>query len=185
LWVDTHPDINTPETTPSGNLHGMTVAHLLGLGDPSLAKLGDISPKIKPENIIFLGLRWVDPPEVSLIRQLGITAYTMHEIDRYGIGAICEKVFTTLNKLTGFVLSFDLDVCDPAIAPGVGTPVRGGLTFRESHLIMEMAAECPGLTSVDIVEYNPDLDVRGATRELVAGMIESVTGKKILPTVSI
>jgi arginase len=180
LWVDAHPDINTPETTSSGNIHGMSVAHLLGKGEPALTSLCGFSPKLKPEQIFYLGLRSIDPPEVEIIKELGITAYTMHDIDRFGIGPICEKVFACLSSFGGFVVSFDLDVCDPVVAPGVGTPVRGGLTYRESHLIMEFAAQTPNLLSVELVEYNPDSDNQGTTAEFAIGLIESAMGKRIL-----
>jgi arginase len=180
LWIDAHPDINTPETTPSGNIHGMSVAHLLGMGEPALTHLGGFSPKLTPHQIIYLGLRSVDAPEVQRIKELGITAYTMHEIDRFGIGSVWEQISNRLRSFGGFVVSFDLDVCDPIVAPGVGTPVRGGLTYRESHLIMELAAELPGLLAVELVEYNPDTDNRGTTAEFAIGLIESAVGKRIL-----
>lgn len=180
LWVDAHADLNTPDTTPSGNIHGMSVAHLLGRGEPALAHLCGFSPKLKPEHIVYLGLRSVDAPEVKVIKELGITAFTMHDIDQFGIGPTCEKIVTKLKSCGGIVVSFDLDVCDPIVAPGVGTPVRGGLTYRESHFIMEIAAEMPGLLSIELVEYNPDTDHQGATAEFAIGLIESAAGKKIL-----
>ncbi len=180
LWVDAHADINTPDTSPSGNIHGMSVAHLLGLGDPSLTHLCGFAPKLAPHNIVYLGLRDLDPCEGPLLKKLGIGAYTMHDIDRRGIGTVCEEIFSHLRRLGGFIVSFDLDVCDPVVAPGVGTPVRGGLTYRESHLIMEMAAELPNLLSVELVEYNPDTDMQGATAEFALGLLESAMGKRIL-----
>ncbi len=180
LWIDAHPDINTPETTPSGNIHGMSVAHLLGMGEPTLTHLGGFSPKLNPSQVIYLGLRSVDAPEVQRIKELGITAFTMHEIDRFGIGSVWDQISNRLRSFGGFVVSFDLDVCDPIVAPGVGTPVRGGLTYRESHLIMELAAELPGLLAVELVEYNPDTDNRGTTAEFAIGLIESAVGKRIL-----
>lgn len=180
LWVDAHGDINTPSTTPSGTMHGMPLAFLLGLGDPRFAELGGNTPKILPENIVYIGLRDLDPPERSLIKKLGITAFTMKEVDLLGIGEICQQAYAKLKKLPGFAISFDLDVCDPRLAPGVGTPVRGGLTFRESHLVAEMAAECKNLILIELVEFRPSLDVAGSTAELALGLIESAMGKSIL-----
>lgn len=182
LWVDAHADINTPETTPTGNIHGMSIAHLLGLGDPGLTSLGGFSPKLAPSGIVYIGLRDVDPGERALIKELGITAYSMKEVDLLGIGEVSRRAFAHLSKNTDrFIVSFDLDVCDPWIAPGVGTPVRGGLTFRESHLIMELAAEQRDkLMAIELVEYNPDLDINSLTGDIAIGLVESALGKSIL-----
>lgn len=181
IWIDAHPDINTEDTTPSGNIHGMGVAVSLGLGNHSLVNLLDINPKVKPENIVYLGLRDVDTGERELIRKLGIKAYSMSEIDSQGIGKIVDTAFGELSKRVGGILaSFDLDVCDPSIAPGVGTPVRGGLSFRESHYVMEGLAKLENLLSIELVELNPGLDSSGSTCELGISLLESAIGKTIL-----
>jgi arginase len=181
LWVDAHADINTPETTPSGNIHGMSLAHSLGYGNSQLCQLCGFTPKLLPENLIYIGLRDLDPGEKETIKRLGIKAFTMREVDELGAGEVCRSAFEYMEKNTdGFVLSFDLDVCDPVIAPGVGVPVRGGLSFREAHLVMEMAAQTRNLLSIEVVEYNPDLDINGVTGEMAMGLIESALGKSIL-----
>lgn len=181
VWVDAHADLNTGDTTPSGNAHGMSVAALLGLGENELVSMGGFSPKIKSENVVFIGLRDLDPAEKALIRERQILAYTMKDIDVMGIGAVVKSAFQYISERTdGFVVSFDLDVVDPRYAPGVGTPVRGGLTLRESHLIMEFAAETQGLMSVEVVELNPLVDPEGVTGELAIGLVESAIGKSIL-----
>lgn len=181
LWVDAHADINTPETTPTGNIHGMPIAHLLGRGQPDLVNLCGFAPKLYPHNVVYIGLRDVDPGEREAIRELGITAYSMKDVDLLGIGEVCRRAYEQLSRATRFVVSFDLDVCDPWIAPGVGTPVRGGLSFRESHLIMELAAEQQDrLMALEVVEYNPELDINSLTGEIAIGLIESALGKTIL-----
>jgi arginase len=181
LWVDAHGDIHTRDTTSSGNIHGMSLAHLLGHGDRSLCELGGFSPKIRPSDLVYIGLRDLEEAEKEVIRSLGILAFSMKEVDQLGIGEVCRRAFHHLAQKTDrFVLSFDLDVCDPNIAPGVGTPVRGGLTFRESHLIMELAAEAPQLMAIELVEYNPDIDSHGTTAELAMALLESAVGKTIL-----
>ena len=181
LWVDTHGDINTPETTPSGNIHGMSVAALLGLGDQRLTNLYGFSPKLKPENIAFVGLRDLDPPEKTLLKKLGILTYTMREVDLLGIGEVAQKAIKHVTANTaGFVTSFDLDVCDPSIAPGVCTPIRGGLTYREAHLIMELSAENPANLSIELMELNPYLDHNHMTSDLALALLESAVGKTII-----
>ena len=178
LWVDAHSDINTPDTTLSGNIHGMSMAVLLGHGDDSLCNLYNINPKVKSDDIAFIGLRDVDPPEKKRIRELGLCAYSMTEIDRCGLGEVLVRALTQITKDTdGFVVSMDLDVCDPRMAPGVGTPVRGGLTFRESHLVMETIAKHPKLLSFELMEYNPVVDVDHQTAEAAISLIESGLGK--------
>lgn len=181
LWVDAHPDINTPETSFSGNIHGMTIAHLLGHGNEAICTLGGFAPKISPDCIVYIGLRDVDGPERQVIKDLKIPAFSMKEIDLYGIGEVCRRAFSLLEeRATKFVVSFDLDVCDPMVAPGVGTPVRGGLSFRESHLIMELAAQSEQCLSIELVEYNPDIDPQDTTGEMAIGLLESALGKSIL-----
>lgn len=181
MWVDAHADINTPETSVSGNIHGMPVAALLGLGEKKLTSIGGEFPKLSPENVIYIGLRSVDSGERELINKLKIKAFSMTEVDRYGIGQVCEMAFSYLREKTdGFILSFDLDVCEPQLAPAVGTPVRGGLTYRESHYIMEMAALEKKLLSLELVEFNPSFDIEKRTCELAIGLLESGLGKTIL-----
>ena len=181
IWVDAHGDINTPEITLSGNIHGMPVAHLLGWGDADLSGFGGFSPKISPRDIVYIGLRDPEPEEQRLIVEHNIKAYTMYDIDRYGIGAVCEQARKYLADCQGHYLSFDLDVCDPSLAPAVSTSVRGGVTYREAHFVVEFFAEQEGLLGVEFVEYAPDIDPDGLTAEVVLSLIESAVGKRILP----
>jgi arginase len=181
LWIDAHPDINTAQTTPSGHIHGMTVATLLGIEQTDLANLFGYAPKIKPENIAYIGLRDVDPGEREFIKKYDIAAYSMKEIDLYGLGAVTKEAIDVVTKNTvGFSVSFDLDVCDPHFAPAVGTPVRGGLTLREAHLVMELIAEQSNILSLGLMELNPHNDREGETCELGISMLESALGKTIL-----
>jgi len=181
LWVDAHGDINTAQTTPSGNLHGMPGAVLLGHGEPSLVNLCGFAPKVKPENHVLMGVRDLDPGEKAFISAHGLSAFTMKDIDLWGIGEIARRAFAQVTRNTrGFVVSFDVDVCDPNLAPAVGTPVRGGFTFREAHLVMELAAEYESLVSVEVVEFNPEFDDRSLTCELAISLLESALGKSIL-----
>lgn len=181
LWVDAHGDLNTAETTPSGNLHGMPGAVLLGRGEQSLVNLAGFAPKVKTENFVLMGVRDLDLGEKQYIHANGLTAYTMKDIDMWGIGEIARRAFGQVTRNTkGFVVSFDMDVCDPNLAPAVGTPVRGGFTFREAHLVMEMAAELPSLMSMEIVEFNPVLDNQSLTCEVAISLLESALGKSIL-----
>lgn len=181
LWVDAHGDLNTAETTPSGNLHGMSGAVLLGHGDRRLVDLCGFAPKVRPENYVLMGVRDLDSGEKAFIHQHGIAAFTMKDIDMWGIGEIARRAFARVTERTkGFVVSFDVDVCDPHLAPAVGTPVRGGFTFREAHLVMEMAAEYSDLLSVEVVEFNPEFDDESLTCELAISLLESALGKSIL-----
>lgn len=181
LWVDAHGDVNTPETTPSGNIHGMSLASLLGYGDQRLCSIGGPGPKIKPENVALLAVRDLDPGERTFIKQHNLACFTMKEIDLYGIGEVCNRAFNTVAKNTAaFVISFDFDSCDPSFAPAVSTSVRAGLTWREAHLIMEMAAERPNFRGLELIEYAPDLDIEGKTAELGIALTESALGKVIL-----
>ena len=181
IWVDTHADINTIETTPSGNIHGMPLAVLMGRGDKRLTSLIDGRPPLKPINLVYIGLRDVDPDERLLIKDLNIRAYTMRDIDEHGIAKITRDAFSYLQgKTDGIVVSFDLDVCDPRIAPGVGTPVSGGISEREAHYIMESVSMIPNLLSVEFVELNPEIDDQDKALELSMRLLESAFGKKIL-----
>jgi arginase len=181
LWVDAHADINTPETSPSGHIHGMTLAAALGLCDEELSSIGGPPGKILTSDIIYIGLRDLDPGEREILKEHKITCFTMKDIDLLGIGPVCQRAYAQLEQNSnGFIMSFDVDVCDPVLAPGVGTPVRGGLTLRESYLVMEMAAESSKLMSAELVELNPELDTDGRTTELSINLLESVVGKRIL-----
>lgn len=181
IWFDAHGDLNTKETSPSGNIHGMPLAVNLGMGEHSLTKIEDYSPKIKPEHITIIGARSLDEGEKQFIRELGINVYTMHEVDRHGMAQIMDETIAYFSKYTdGVHISFDLDSLDPLDAPGVGTPVLGGLTYRESHLAMEMLAESRIVTSAEFVEVNPILDERNKTARTAVALIGSLFGEKLL-----
>jgi arginase len=181
LWLDAHGDMNTPATTTTGNVHGMPLAALLG-GEPmELARVGRRSPKIAADRTALIGIRNLDPLEKARIRASGVHVFTMKDIDRDGIAAVMERALALVGRGTaGVHVSFDLDVCDPAIAPGVGTPVKGGLDYREAHMVMEMIADSGQLLALDLVESNPILDVANQTAVLGAELILSAVGKQIL-----
>ena len=181
LWVDAHGDMNTPNSSPSGNVHGMPLAALLGPEPSELARIGGITPKVLPEHTVLIGIRNLDDREKELVRAARVHVFTMKDIDRQGMAAIAEQAVKLAGTGTaGIHVSFDMDACDPAIAPGVGTAVKGGINYREAHLLMEIIADCGLLTSLDLVEVNPTLDVRNATAELGAELALSALGKKIL-----
>lgn len=180
LWVDAHTDMNTPESSPSGNIHGMSAAVLLGDGPAELVNLGHQGPKLKPENLAMIGIRSVDRIERQRVRDSGITAYTMREIDEQGMHVIAQKVLDQFEHLDRIHVSFDLDSCNPNVAPGVGTPVLGGLTYREAHLLMEILSDSGKVCSMDVVEINPILDRRNDTAEFAVEMIMSLLGSHIL-----
>ena len=181
IWYDAHGDLNTAETSPSGNIHGMPLAVSLGLGDSILTNIGGYEPKIKPENIVIIGARSLDDGEKELIKEKGIKVYTMHEIDRMGMTAVMEDAISYLKERTdGVHLSLDLDGLDPHDAPGVGTPVIGGISYRESHLAMEMLAEADIITSAEFVEVNPILDEKNKTASVAVALMGSLFGEKLL-----
>ncbi|WP_096190513.1 arginase [Evansella halocellulosilytica] len=181
IWYDAHGDLNTGDTSPSGNIHGMPLAVSLGIGHPSLTEIGGFAPKIKPENIVIIGARSLDEGERELIREKGIKVFTMHEIDRVGMTNVMEEAISHVSRNTdGIHLSLDLDALDPHDAPGVGTPVVGGTTYRETHLAMEMLAERNLVTSAEFVEVNPILDAKNQTAEAAVGLIGSLFGEKLL-----
>jgi arginase len=181
IWVDAHTDMNTPESTPSGNVHGMSLAVLLGHGHPRLRALSPGDQAVRPENVTVLGAREVDPGERELIRAMGVRVCTMSEIDERGIGACMDEALARATDGTaGFHLSFDLDALDPREAPGVGTPVQGGLTYREGHLVCEKAAGSGRMVSLEVVELNPVLDDRNHTADLAVGLVTSALGQSIL-----
>ncbi|RIH85790.1 Arginase [Meiothermus luteus] len=179
VWVDAHADFNTPETSPSGNIHGMPLAHLCGLGDARLVNLGGPGPKVRPEDVVLIGVRSLDRGEVGLLRERGVTVYTMKEVDVLGIPAIAQAVIAKMRGLPRVHLSLDADVLDPEIAPGVGTPVPGGLTYREAHLLMELFSDADLVTSLDLVEVNPILDVANRTARIMVELAGSLLGKRI------
>jgi arginase len=181
LWVDAHGDMNTPATSPSGNVHGMPLAALLGPEPAELAKIGTFSPKVLPAHTVLVGIRNLDDREKTAVRDSHVHVFTMKDIDRQGIASIVEQAVNLAgNGTAGIHVSFDMDVCDPAIAPGVGTPVKGGLDYREAHMVMEIVADSGLLSSLDLVEVNPTLDVRNHTAELGAELALSALGMKIL-----
>ncbi|WP_082193454.1 arginase [Bacillus rubiinfantis] len=181
IWYDAHGDLNTAETSPSGNIHGMPLAVSLGLGHQLLLEIGEYSPKIKAENIIIIGARSLDDGEKALIKEKGIKVYTMHEIDRLGMTKVMEETITYLKERTdGVHLSLDLDALDPSECPGVGTPVFGGISYRESHLAMEMLAEAELITSAEFVEVNPILDEKNRTASIAVSLMGSLFGEKLL-----
>lgn len=181
IWFDAHGDLNTEQTTPSGNIHGMPLAASLGYGHPLLTNMGNYHPKLKPENIVIIGARDLDEGERELIQKLNIRVYTMHDIDRIGMSRVIEDAMHYLKgKVDHVHVSLDLDVIDPSEAPGVGTPVYGGITYRESHLAMEMLAEANFIHSLQVVEVNPILDEKNKTAELAVTLIASLLGEKLL-----
>lgn len=181
LWVDAHGDMNTPATSPSGNVHGMPLAALLGPEPRELSMIGGFSPTVLPAHTVLVGVRNLDDREKEIVRASGVHVFTMKDIDRHGMASIAERAVALASAGTaGIHVSFDLDVCDPAVAPGVGTPVRGGLDYREAHLIMEIVADSGRLTSLDLVEANPTLDIRNSTAELGTELALSALGLKIL-----
>ncbi|MFC4765905.1 arginase [Effusibacillus consociatus] len=181
IWFDAHGDMNTEETTPSGNIHGMPLAVALGLGHPDLTNVAGFQPKVQAKNVVLVGARSIDPLERSLIKQAGITVFDMHEIDKRGMSEVMEEAIRIASDgVDGVHLSLDLDAFDPREAPGVGTPVLGGVTYREGHLAMEMLADANILTSIDVVEVNPILDVENRTARVAVDMICSVLGQKVI-----
>jgi arginase len=181
LWIDAHGDINTPETSPSGNIHGMPLATLLGFGVKELTEVGGVFPKVRAENIALVGIRSLDAGEKSRLKENGVQVHTMADIDRHGVHRIMKKALAQVTDGTDYVhVSFDLDAVDPTVAPGVGTPVKGGLDYREAHLIMEVIADAGVMTSLEMVEVNPILDQGNASAIFAVELVQSAFGKKIL-----
>lgn len=181
IWYDAHGDLNTGETSPSGNIHGMSLGVSLGVGHDKLTNIMGFSPKIKPENVIIIGARDLDEGERKLIKEIGIKVFTMHEIDRLGMAYVMEEAIKHVSNGTdGVHLSLDLDALDPHDAPGVGTPVLGGISYRESHLAMEILAEADILTSAEFVEVNPILDHENKTANVAVALMGSLFGDKLL-----
>lgn len=181
IWYDAHGDINTDQTTPSGNIHGMPLAASLGLGDERLTSIMRQGAKVRPENVVLIGVRDLDPEEKLLLKRLPIKVYTMHEIDRLGMPRVMKETIDYLkNKTDGIHVSFDMDSIDPSEAPGVGTSVIGGLSYRESHLALEMLSEADIVTSAEFVEVNPMLDERNKTADLAVALAGSLLGEKLI-----
>ncbi len=180
LWIDAHGDFNTPETSPSGNLHGMPLAALTGQGATAMVDLLGQGPTIAEDHAVVLGLRSLDPGERELLRASEVGVYTMREIDERGIGAVAHQALERLQGCRTLHVSLDMDVLDPREAPGVGTPVAGGLTYREAHLLMEIVASSTKVGSIDVVEINPILDDRNRTSEIAVELVSSLLGQSIL-----
>jgi arginase len=181
IWIDAHADMNTPETSPSGNVHGMPLASCLGRGPHELTDIFGFSPKVDPHNTALIGLRDVDEREGDVVRELGVSAFTMRDIDELGLRKVMEQaIAVATNGTAGFHLSLDMDAVDPDEAPGVGTPVRGGMSYREAHLSMEMICDSNSMLSMEIVEVNPVLDSANRTALLGIELVMSAMGKKIL-----
>jgi arginase len=181
VWLDAHSDVNTPDSTPSGNIHGMPLAALLGRGARDLTHIAGFAPKVLPENVVIIGARSVDPPERELLKELNIRVVTMSELDERGMAMVMkEAVEIAAYGTAGFHITMDMDFIDPFYAPGVGTPERGGATYRESHLAMEKLADSGKVLSVEITEVNPLFDTSNQTATLAVELILSALGKKIL-----
>jgi arginase len=181
LWIDAHGDINTPETSPSGNIHGMPLAALLGYGVSELTGVGGSEPKVDARNVALVGIRSLDTGEKKRLKETGVQVHTMSDIDRQGADRVMEKALARVTSGTDYVhVSFDLDAVDPTITPGVGTPVKGGLDYREAHLVMEMVADAGVMTSLEMVEVNPILDQGNTSASFAVELVQSAFGKKIL-----
>lgn len=182
IWYDAHADLNTAETSPSGNIHGMPLAVSIGLGHEALVNIRDFAPKIKPENVVIIGARSVDPGERELIREKGIKVFSMHEIDKLGMSEVMTQTIQYFKdrEVDGVHLSLDLDGLDPLYTPGVGTPVAGGITYRESHLAMEMLYASNLVTSAEFVEVNPILDEKNKTADVAVGLMGSLLGESLI-----
>jgi arginase len=181
IWLDAHTDINTPESSPSGNVHGMPLAALLGQGAPELTHVAGFAPKIDPKHSAIIGARSVDPGEREIIKRLGVRVFTMTELDERGIGTVMEEAISiATNGTAGFHTTLDMDFLDPFYAPGVGTRETGGATYRETHLAMEKIADCGKMLSVEVTEVNPLYDTANQTAQMAVEFILSALGKKIM-----
>jgi len=181
IWIDAHADMNTDKTSPSGNIHGMPLAANLGLGNEKLVNFYGVTPKLKPENTALIGVRSIDEFEKKNIKQMNLSVYTMSDVDKLGIHRIIARVLKQFQEKVDHIhVSFDLDSVDPTLAPGVGTPIPGGLSFRESHLLMESIAECGCMSSLEVTEVNPILDDKNKSAQFAAELIASSMGQRIL-----
>jgi len=181
LWLDAHADMNTPDSSPSGNIHGMPLAAIAGYGPDELTQIAGFKPMVNPHNISMVGIRDIDAKERRIIKESGVHVFTMRDLDERGMRQVmAEAIRFALDETDGISVSLDLDFVDPADAPGVGTPVRGGVTYRESHLALEMIADTKAVTSLEIVEVNPVIDQHNQTASLGIELMLSGLGKKIL-----
>ena len=181
IWVDAHADMNTPQSSPTGNIHGMPLATVLGMGHPRLVEMGGFWPKVEPKNVCLIGIRDIDETERQIVRKSGIHAYTMRDVDERGMRAIMqESIGFATDGTAGFHVSFDLDGMDPRDVPGTGTPVKGGISWREANLLMEMVSDTGRMTSLEVTELNPVLDVKNQSGEVAVDVILSAFGKRIL-----
>src|SRR5205807_4751591 len=181
LWLDAHGDMNTPESSPSGNVHGMPLASLIGYGAPELVELRGFKPKVEPRNVAIVGVRDLDAKERRLVKDSGVHAFTMRDIDERGMREVMSEALRfAKDDAEGVAVSVDMDLIDPADAPGVGTPVRGGITYREAHLAMEMIADSEAMASLEVVEINPVIDLHNKTAVLGVEMVLSAVGKESL-----
>ena len=179
LWIDAHGDFNTPDTSPSGNIHGMVLASILGRGDMRLTHVGDVCPKAAEANTAIVGLRSLDKEERKALADSGVGVYTIREVDEFGMKTVMERALRHIGDVDALHVSFDMDVLDPDEAPGVGTPVRGGISYREAHLAMEMLSDSGLMSSIDVVETNPVLDTANKTATLAVELICSALGQTI------
>lgn len=180
VWVDAHGDFNTPDTSPSGNIHGMPLAALTGHGCADLINLGHPGPKVQPEHVCMIGIRDLDPGERLALANCGVRVWTMRDIDEKGMAAVARAALEALADVPRLHVSLDMDSIDPGVTPGVGTPVPGGLTFREAHLLMEILAESGKVDAIDVVEINPILDHGNTTAEMAVALVASLLGQRIL-----
>lgn len=181
IWFDAHGDMNLPKSSPSGNVHGMPLAHLLGHGDPDLSAILGANPAVDPAHVVLIGIRDIDRVEREFVRASGVTAFTMRDIDEQGMSTVASKALEIVNTATaGFHVSFDLDGCDPEVIPGTGTTVPGGVSYREAHLLLEQCASDGRMTSMEVVELNPFLDLANVSAERAVTLIQSALGRSIL-----
>ncbi len=181
IWIDAHADMNTHQTTPSGNIHGMPLAAVLGEGAMELTTIGGDFRKVDPQNVVLIGVRNIDKAEKEVVKKTGITYYTMSDIDKYGAHRIIGKVLKEMKEKVDLLhVSLDIDSVDPSVAAGVGTPSPGGLSYRETHLIMETIADCECMSSMEVTEVNPIYDIKNQSAEFAAGVIASALGKRII-----
>ncbi|MCU0466713.1 MAG: arginase [Anaerolineae bacterium] len=180
LWVDAHADMNTPRTSPSGNIHGMSVAALLGDGPDPLISIGGPAPKLQPRDVAMVGLRNLDHEEKQRVSQVGVLPFTMRDIDEQGMSSVARQILDWFSDYDYLHISLDLDGCDPSFAPGVGTPVNGGLTYREAHLLMEILHDSGKVRTLDVVEVNPVLDERNRTADVAVDLVASLFGQQII-----
>jgi arginase len=181
IWFDAHTDMNVPESSPSGNIHGMPLASILGIGPEELTSIGGWKGKVRPENVFVIGARDVDETEKAIVQESGITVFSMKEVDALGMRECTRRAIEGASRGTaGIHLSFDIDGLDPEVAPGVGTPVRGGINFREAHLFMELIADSGLMVAMDVVELNPIRDLKNSTAEAVVHLVQSAFGRRIL-----